>query len=149
MVVRGADLKDSAAALLSVLAPLALDVARRVAHQAGGVVGGGFGGGGLAAVAAVRAAGAAAIVAAVPLWQCIACVAILGLLFPLAINAALGAAVEAACGAMALDPTSCFDLALGALFAGVVLAALSSYPIFKLCRLDRCRRTGQGMAMVV
>jgi hypothetical protein len=69
------------------------------------------------------------------------------LVFPLAINAALGAAVEAACSAMALNPTSCFDLALGALFAGVVLAALSSYPIFKLCRLAQCRRTGDGVMM--
>ena len=81
-----------------------------------------------------------ASLATVPLWQCIACAAALGLLFPLAINAALGAATDAACAALRLDPTACFDLALGALFAGVVLAALSSGLIYRLCRLGQCAR---------
>jgi hypothetical protein len=97
-----------------------------------------------AAVATLGAsfAAAAATAVALPLWQCIGCVALLGLLFPLAINAALGAAVDAACAALKLDPTSCFDLSLGALFAGVVLAALSSVPIYALCRLAECGKRG-------
>lgn len=127
----------------AVLFPLALDVARRVA---GGAAGAEIGAA-AATVHAARAAVAAALVL-VPLWQCIACVAVLGLLFPLAINAALGVAVDAACAAMALDPTSCFDLALGALLAGVVLAALSSVAIFRMCRLAQCRRTTAAAALL-
>lgn len=92
----------------------------------------------------MRAAALSAL--ALPLWQCIACVAVLALLFPLAINALLGAAADAACSAMALDPQSCFDLALGALFAGVVLAALSSGLIYRMCKLAECGKPDRTAA---
>lgn len=142
MVVRRASGGEFYTGSAAVLFPLALDAARRVA---GGAAGAEIG----AAAAAVQAAHAAVAAALfIPLWQCLACVAILGLLFPLAINVALGVAVDAACAAMALDPTSCFDLALGALFAGVVLAALSSVAIFRMCRLAQCRRTTTAAALL-
>jgi len=101
-----------------------------------------------AAVAAVAAAVAASLALAMPLWECVACVAALGLLAPLAINAALGAAVEAACAALHLGPDECLDLSLGALLAGVVLSALSAAPIFAACRLAQCGRAVAARAVV-
>ncbi|KAF8072842.1 hypothetical protein HT031_000502 [Scenedesmus sp. PABB004] len=93
-------------------------------------------------VAAAAAAGAAFVLpagaGAVPRWWCFACPAVLGLLAPLAINAAVGAAASEACRALDLDDAECVDLWLGALFVGMVLSLLSAVPIFKVCRLAEC-----------
>lgn len=46
----------------------------------------------------------------VPLWFCVACPAVLGLLAPLVINAGLGALADTACQHWQLPPDSCNDL---------------------------------------
>jgi hypothetical protein len=131
------------------VAALFEQAARRLAAD-GLLLATGGGGGAQAAVAAVGAAVTASLAAVVPFWQCVACVAVLGLLAPLAINALLGAAVDAACAVLELGPNECFDLALGALFAGVVLAALAAAPIFRVCRLAQCGRPAAlGLASAV
>ena len=45
-----------------------------------------------------------------PVWFCVACPAVLGLLAPLLINAAAGAVANAACEHYHLQPYDCADL---------------------------------------
>lgn len=59
---------------------------------------------------AACAAAVAAAFAKPPFWFCVACPIVLGLAAPLLINFGLGAAAEAACEQMQLDPQSCTDL---------------------------------------
>lgn len=76
----------------------------------------------------------------VPLWFCVVCPAVLGLLAPLVINGGLGALANAACQHWQLPPDSCNDLWYGAFAAGMVLSLASAVPIVFICRLPQCAR---------
>ena len=55
---------------------------------------------------------------------------LLGLIAPLAINFGLGELAGVLCTKLQLDDTQCFDLMLGALGLGFVLALAAAIPIF-------------------
>lgn len=90
-------------------------------------------------------AGAAALAVAlasqVPLWWCIACPTILGLLAPLIFNYGLAAAAEQVCTALELPAEACADLWWGAFALAMVLSLASAVPIVYLCRLPECGMT--------
>ncbi|KAG2425529.1 hypothetical protein HXX76_013573 [Chlamydomonas incerta] len=91
-----------------------------------------------AVAAAVAAALPAAFAAAPPLWFCILCPSVLGLVAPLAINIILNQVAGALCLQLHLTDDQCFDVLLGALGAGFVLSLASAIPIFFVCRLPEC-----------
>ncbi|PNW70927.1 hypothetical protein CHLRE_17g739350v5 [Chlamydomonas reinhardtii] len=111
-----------------------------------GGVSGGAGTGASAAAAAAAAAVAAAVAAALPaafsaappLWFCVLCPSVLGLVAPLAINMILNQVAGALCTQLHLTDDQCFDVLLGALAAGFVLSLASAIPIFFVCRLPEC-----------
>ncbi|KAK9832820.1 hypothetical protein WJX81_004405 [Elliptochloris bilobata] len=94
---------------------------------------------GLIATAAAAAA-AAALATAVPLWFCIACPVVLGLLAPLVLNAGCAAAAEAACKHYKLPDEDCATLWYGAFAVAMVLSLASAIPIVYVCRLPECGR---------
>eukprot|EP00195_Chlamydomonas_chlamydogama_P016048 CAMPEP_0202890416 /NCGR_PEP_ID=MMETSP1392-20130828/825_1 /ASSEMBLY_ACC=CAM_ASM_000868 /TAXON_ID=225041 /ORGANISM="Chlamydomonas chlamydogama, Strain SAG 11-48b" /LENGTH=349 /DNA_ID=CAMNT_0049573977 /DNA_START=63 /DNA_END=1112 /DNA_ORIENTATION=- len=79
-----------------------------------------------------------AFAAAPPLWFCILCPAVLGLLAPLAINFGLGQLAGVICDTMKLPDDQCFDVLIGAIGLGFVLSLASAVPIFMVCRLMEC-----------
>lgn len=89
-------------------------------------------------VQALAIAVPAAFASAPPLWFCVLCPAVLGLIAPLAINLGLGDLAGVICSRMQLDDDQCFDLMLGALGLGFVLSLASAVPIFFVCRLMEC-----------
>uniref|UniRef100_A0A7S0S0Y9 Uncharacterized protein n=1 Tax=Chlamydomonas leiostraca TaxID=1034604 RepID=A0A7S0S0Y9_9CHLO len=91
---------------------------------------------------ALALAVAGAFAAAPPLWFCIVCPAVLGLLAPLAINMALNQLAGHLCTSLALPDDQCFDLLVGALGLGFVLSLASAVPIFYACKLMECARRG-------
>ncbi|MEW5308779.1 MAG: hypothetical protein WDW38_000711 [Sanguina aurantia] len=108
----------------------------------------------LAPAATIAIAGAFA--GGPPLWFCILCPTLLGLLAPLAINFGLGGAAggdassqipSQVCQRLALDDDACFDLFLGALGLGMVLSLASAVPIFFVCRLQQCARGTNATAL--
>ncbi|MEW5298553.1 MAG: hypothetical protein WDW36_001664 [Sanguina aurantia] len=99
----------------------------------------------LAPAATIAIAGAFA--GGPPLWFCILCPTLLGLLAPLAINFGLGGAAGQVCQRLALDDDACFDLFLGALGLGMVLSLASAVPIFFVCRLQQCARGTNATAL--
>ncbi|KAG1666006.1 hypothetical protein FOA52_010916 [Chlamydomonas sp. UWO 241] len=106
------------------------------AHVASG------GGGAEAALQLLAVAAAAAVpaafAAAPPLWFCLLCPAVLGLLAPLVINAGLMEVANALCVRMQLPDDQCFDVMLGALGVGFFLSLGAAIPIFFVCRLMDC-----------
>lgn len=88
--------------------------------------------------AAAAAAVAIAVLPSVPLWFCIACPVVLGLLAPIIINFGLGEVMGAVCSHYQLPDEECFDLMLGVLAVGYLLSLASAWPIFKVCRLYEC-----------
>ncbi|GAX86300.1 hypothetical protein CEUSTIGMA_g13712.t1 [Chlamydomonas eustigma] len=83
-----------------------------------------------------------------PLWFCLLCPAVLGLIAPLAINLGLFELAGIICSRLQLDDTQCFDLMLGALGVGFVLALAASIPIFFVCRLMECaHRTNTSIGL--
>ncbi|KAL6760651.1 hypothetical protein V8C86DRAFT_2549522 [Haematococcus lacustris] len=96
---------------------------------------------------AAATAVAAAFAAAPPLWFCVACPVVLGLLAPLLINIGLNQLAGQLCTNMDLPDDQCFDLLLGALGLGFVLALASAIPIFYSCQLYACaHRTDNSTA---
>ncbi|GIL69113.1 hypothetical protein Vretimale_17314 [Volvox reticuliferus] len=114
---------------------------------------GGGGGSGTALAMRVLAAALAmalpaAFAAAPPLWFCILCPSVLGLLAPLLINLALNQVAGLLCSQLHLTDDVCFDVLLGALGAGFVLSLASAVPIFFLCRLPECAGRNVTTALV-
>lgn len=100
--------------------------------------------------AALAVALPAAFAAAPPLWFCVLCPTLLGLLAPIAINLLLNQIAGALCSQLQLTDDQCFDVLLGALGAGFALSLASAVPIFFVCRLPQCagRNTTSMLARV-
>ncbi|KAG2489411.1 hypothetical protein HYH03_012050 [Edaphochlamys debaryana] len=98
--------------------------------------------------AAVGGALPAAFAAAPPLWFCVLCPTVLGLVAPIAINMALNQLVGVLCAQLSLSDDQCFDLMLGALGLGFVLSLAAAVPIFFACQLPACagRNVTQALA---
>lgn len=97
--------------------------------------------------AAAAGALAAAAAAQVPLWFCIACPVILGLLAPFVFNLGLAAAAEELCAALELPAGECEDLWWAAFALALVLSLASAAPIVYLCRLPECARRRPSAAV--
>lgn len=97
-----------------------------------------FASAGPAALAAIMVAGASA--GALPLWFCIACPTILGLLAPFALNFGLTAAAEQVCQHFQLPNDQCTDLWWGAFALALIMSLGSAIPIVYVCRLPECMK---------
>jgi len=73
-----------------------------------------------------------------PLWWCLTCPVVLGLLAPFVINFGLAAAAEQLCAALQLPSEECSDLWWGAFALAMVLSLGSAVPIVYVCRLPDC-----------
>ena len=98
---------------------------------------------GLPALAALfaraSAAGAVLVLAGqLPIWFCIACPTILGLVAPFLFNYGLTAAAEQLCRQMQLPGQECEDLWWGAFALAMALSLGSAIPIVYICRLPDC-----------
>eukprot|EP00884_Botryococcus_braunii_P023572 jgi/Botrbrau1/989/Bobra.114_1s0029.1 len=76
----------------------------------------------------------------VPIWFCVACPAVLGLLAPFVINAAFAELADAACVRFDLPQDACIELWYGAFAAAMVLSLASAIPIVFICRLPECAK---------
>ncbi|KAK9792738.1 hypothetical protein WJX73_002341 [Symbiochloris irregularis] len=76
----------------------------------------------------------------VPLWFCIACPIVLGLLAPLLFNGALGQAAELLCSHYQLPQDECSELWYGAFAVAAVLSFASAIPIVYVCRIPECAK---------
>ncbi|KAL4858835.1 hypothetical protein ACK3TF_001224 [Chlorella vulgaris] len=98
-------------------------------------------------------AGAASVTllmaAQVPLWWCIVCPLVLGMLAPFIFNFGLTAAAEALCSQLQLPDDTCSDLWWGAFAVALMLSLASAIPIVYLCRLPECGRHGVATAAAV
>ncbi|CAL8465544.1 g5080 [Coccomyxa elongata] len=116
------------------------------ASTAGGERGGRGGDlGGVAEVAKVVARIAAAaltttMAAQVPVWFCVACPLVLGLLAPFVFNLGLTAVAQAVCEHYSLPDDQCNELWYGAFALAMVLSLASAIPIVFVCRLPECAR---------
>lgn len=82
-----------------------------------------------------------------PLWWCIACPLVLGMLAPFLFNFGLTAAAEQLCALLQLPNQACTDLWWGAFALALVLSLGAAVPIVYLCRLPECgRRAAVGAA---
>lgn len=79
-----------------------------------------------------------AIAYQVPLWFCIACPVVLGMLAPFVINGGLALLASAVCSHWRLPTEECTDLWYGVFAAGMVLSLASAIPIVFLCKLPQC-----------
>lgn len=73
-----------------------------------------------------------------PLWWCLTCPIVLGLLAPFVINFGLTAAAEQLCAALQLPSEECSDLWWGAFALAMVLSLGSAVPIVYVYRLPDC-----------
>ena len=73
-----------------------------------------------------------------PLWWCIACATVLGLLSPFIFNFGLTAAADALCASMKLPDDACSDLWWAAFALAMVVSLASAIPIVFVCRLPDC-----------
>ena len=73
-----------------------------------------------------------------PLWWCLTCPIVLGLLAPFVINFGLTAAAEQLCAALQLPADECSELWWGAFAVAMVLSLGSAVPIVYVCRLPDC-----------
>ncbi|BDA49926.1 hypothetical protein COCOBI_15-0540 [Coccomyxa sp. Obi] len=101
--------------------------------------------GGVAEVAKVVARVAAATLATtmaaqVPVWFCVACPLVLGLLAPFVFNLGLTAVAQAVCEHYSLPDDQCNELWYGAFALAMVLSLASAIPIVFVCRLPECAR---------
>lgn len=92
--------------------------------------------------AAVSAIGVA-IAYQVPLWFCIACPVVLGMLAPFVVNGGLALLASAACSHWQLPAEECNDLWYGVFAAGMVLSLASAIPIVFICKLPQCAHRQQ------
>lgn len=79
-----------------------------------------------------------------PLWWCLTCPIVLGLLAPFVINFGLAAAAEQLCAALQLPAEECSDLWWGAFALAMVLSLGSAVPIVYVCRLPDCVKRALG-----
>lgn len=75
---------------------------------------------------------------AMPVWFCIACPIVLGLLAPFAFNFGFGSAAGLICQHYSLPAQECNDLWYGAFAIAMVLSLASAIPIVYICQLPRC-----------
>lgn len=94
----------------------------------------------LAALFAQASAAAAVLLLAgqMPVWFCIACPTVLGLVAPFIFNFGLTSAADALCHQMQLPGQECQDLWWGAFALAMVLSLGSAIPIVYICRLPDC-----------
>jgi hypothetical protein len=119
-------------------APARLDAfARRLAELLPLSAAGGASAAGVAA-ALVGAAAAALAAPAPPLWFCLLCPAVLGLLAPFVLNWGLTSAAEELCAALALPAGDCADLWWAAFALALVLSLGAALPIVYACHLPEC-----------
>jgi hypothetical protein len=73
-----------------------------------------------------------------PLWWCLTCPIVLGLLAPFVINFGLTSAAEQLCASLELPAGECSDLWWAAFALAMVLSLGSAVPIVYVCRLPDC-----------
>ncbi|KAL4428293.1 hypothetical protein ABPG75_002382 [Micractinium tetrahymenae] len=96
-------------------------------------------------------AGASAVVLLMagptPLWWCITCPIVLGMLAPFIFNYGLTAAAEALCAQLQLPVDTCNDLWWSAFALALALSLGAAIPIVYICKLPECgRRVGAAAA---
>ncbi|PSC70938.1 hypothetical protein C2E20_5704 [Micractinium conductrix] len=96
----------------------------------------------LSGVFASAGAAAVALMVAgpIPLWWCIACPLVLGMLAPFVLNYGLTAAAEELCAQLQLPDQACTDLWWGAFALALMLSLGAAVPIVYVCRLPECGR---------
>ncbi|KAK9815211.1 hypothetical protein WJX72_000045 [[Myrmecia] bisecta] len=80
----------------------------------------------------------AALASQIPLWWCLACPIVLGMLAPFLFNFGLGALADLVCTRYQLPSDECNDLWYGVFALGMVLSLASAVPIVYICRLPEC-----------
>lgn len=98
----------------------------------GSYLGGIFGG--------AAAAASLAVASQIPLWFCITCPIVLGMLFPFAFNFGLGAVADELCTYYNLPADACTQLWYSAFALAMILSFASVLPIVTICRLAQCAK---------
>jgi len=70
------------------------------------------------------------------MWECIVCIIVLGIAFPMAANFLLAAIVQFLCHELHIVPQTCAQYLLSVLLLINVLLPLFAYAIFKICKLQ-------------
>lgn len=91
-------------------------------------------------VSSAAAAASFAAASQLPLWFCITCPIILGMLFPFAFNFGLGAIADELCTYYSLPADECTQLWYSAFALAMVLSFASVLPIVSICRLAQCAK---------
>ncbi|KAL4423026.1 hypothetical protein ABPG77_002060 [Micractinium sp. CCAP 211/92] len=95
-------------------------------------------------------AGAAAVLLLMagptPLWWCITCPIVLGMLAPFVFNYGLTAAAEALCAQLQLPDDTCNDLWWSAFALALALSLGAAIPVVYICRLPECGRRAVAAA---
>ncbi|KAL0029490.1 hypothetical protein WJX77_011580 [Trebouxia sp. C0004] len=86
------------------------------------------------------AAASLAVASQIPLWFCITCPIVLGMLFPFAFNFGLGAIADELCTYYNLPADACTQLWYSAFALAMILSFASVLPIVTICRLAQCAR---------
>ena len=73
-----------------------------------------------------------------PLWYCISCPIILGMLLPFAFNFGLTDAADEACSALNLTDEQCQSLWLSSFALATMLSFVSVFPILTVCKVKQC-----------
>jgi hypothetical protein len=90
--------------------------------------------------AAAAAAATLALSSQVPLWFCIGCPVVLGMLAPFVFNFGLGAIAQQLCDHYQLPTDECNELWYGVFALAMVLSFASVIPIVSLCKLRQCAK---------
>jgi len=77
-----------------------------------------------------------------PMWYCISCPIILGMLLPFAFNFGLTDAADEACSALNLTDEQCQSLWLSSFALATMLSFASVFPILAVCKVKQCFRDG-------
>ncbi|KAL0028211.1 hypothetical protein WJX79_002023 [Trebouxia sp. C0005] len=86
------------------------------------------------------AAASLAVASQIPLWFCITCPIVLGMLFPFAFNFGLGAVADELCTYYNLPADACTQLWYSAFALAMILSFASVLPIVTICRLAQCAK---------
>lgn len=76
-----------------------------------------------------------------PMWYCISCPIILGMLLPFAFNFGLTDAADEACSALNLTDEQCQSLWLSSFALATMLSFASVFPILAVCKVKQCFKT--------
>ncbi|KAL3145617.1 hypothetical protein ABBQ32_003162 [Trebouxia sp. C0010 RCD-2024] len=96
---------------------------------------------------AAAAATSLTLASQVPLWFCIGCPIVLGMLFPFAFNFGLGAIADELCTHYNLPADECTQLWYSAFALAMILSFVSVIPIVSICRLAQCARSSPASSL--